>query len=373
MFENVRSPAALATPRAVTHTDHLDPVQVRRAYKLRAYPTCPQEGRAGRLLRDHCDLYNAALQERRDAYRMRGVSIRYGDQSAQLRAIRGADPGGQGRHSFTAQQQTLRRLNTVFQAFYRRARQGRAGFPRFKAYGRFGQVSFVAGDGATWEPADGDSRWAYASFQAVGRVKVCQHRRIVGAVKTLTLKREHRRWYVIVTADTEAEPLPATGREVGVDVGVARFLTTSDRAIVDNPRFLDVAAGTIAALQQRLARAKRGSGNRKRIRRAMAKQWRKVRNRRLDFHHKTARKLVDTCDAIGLEKLRVDNMTRRPKPKPDGKGGHLPNGAAAKAGLNKSILDAGWAQFVSILTPTGTVRKTSTPGPGWALVKPMAP
>ena len=101
---------------------------MRRAYKLRAFPTRPQEGRAVRLLADHCELYNAALQERRDAWRMRRLSITYGDQSAQLKEIRAADPDGQGRHSFTAQQQTLRRLNAVFGAYFKRVRRAeRAG------------------------------------------------------------------------------------------------------------------------------------------------------------------------------------------------------------------------------------------------------
>jgi len=77
-----------------------------------------------RLLADHCDLYNAALEERRQAWRMRRVSISYGMQSAQLKEIRRADPDGQGRHSFTAQQQSLRRLDAVFSAFCERARAG---------------------------------------------------------------------------------------------------------------------------------------------------------------------------------------------------------------------------------------------------------
>ena len=98
---------------------------MKRAYKLRAYPTRPQEGRAVRLLADHCDLYNAALQERREAWRMAKVSVAYGDQSAQLKEIRAADPDGQGRHSFTAQQQTLRRLNTVFAGYFRRVRDAK--------------------------------------------------------------------------------------------------------------------------------------------------------------------------------------------------------------------------------------------------------
>ena len=282
---------------------------------------------------------------------MRRVSVSYGVQSAQLRAIRAADPGGQGRHSFIAQQQTLRRLNTVFGAFYARAAKGRAGYPRFKPYSRFDQVMFVNGDGAKWQPATG-SRWARAFFQAVGSVKVRQHRPAPGTVKTLQLKREHRRWYVIVVAEAGPVPMPATGRQIGADLGVARFLTTCDGEVVANPRFLAASQLVIADLQRRKDRARRGSGNRKRIRRQLAREWRKVRNRRRDFHHKTASALVRSCDVIALEKLNPAGMTRRPRPEPDPvqPGAFLPNQAAAKAGLNKVILDAGWAQFTGILT-----------------------
>jgi putative transposase len=334
---------------------------VKRACKLRAYPTRPQQGRAVRLLADHCDLYNAALQERRDAWRRRKVSVSYGDQSAQLREIRAADPHGQGRHSFTAQQQTLRRLNSVFAAYFRRVRDAeqamqrarskgeqpterRVGYPRFKPRQRFHQVLFVAGDGAKWEATD-DGRWAHASFQAVGRVKVGQHRAVVGRVKALQLKREGRRWYVIVITEAEVEPLPPTGRAVGIDVGVARFLTTSDGEVIGNPRFLDAAQQRIADLQRRKQRARPGSGNHQRTRRQLAREWRKVRDRRRDFHHKTARALIDTCDALALEALRVDAMTASASGTIEQPGTNV----AAKRGLNRSILDAGWAQFTSIL------------------------
>jgi putative transposase len=347
-------PAIPPVFQAMNHTDETDLMQVHRAYKLRAYATRPQEGRAVRLLRDHCDLYNAALQERREAWRMQRVSITYVDQSAQLKDIRAADPHGQGRHSCTAQQQTLRRLNNVYQAFFKRVRdaeQGRrrrarrkVGSPRFKPYQRFDQVRFVAGDGAKWEPV-GTGRWAYASFQAVGRVKVKQHRQVVGRVKTLQLKREGRRWYVIVVAMTDPQPLPATGRQVGIDVGVARFLTTSDGEVVDNPRFLDTAQVRIADLQRRKERARPGSGNRRRLRRQLAREWRKVANQRRDFHHKTARRLIDACDVVALEYLRIDNMTGTVR----GTAGAPGTGVAAKSRLNRSILDAGWAQFMGIL------------------------
>ena len=326
-----------------------DGLAVKRAYKLRAYPTRPQEGRAVRLLADHCDLYNAALAERREAWRMSKVNVTYGEQSAQLKEIRAADPDGQGRHSFTAQQQTLRRLNVAFAAYIRRVRaaegkERKVGYPRFKPYQRFDQVLFVAGDGAKWEAANG-LRWAYASFQGVGRVKASQHRPVVGRVKTLQLKRESRRWYVVVVTETEAVALPTTGRAIGIDVGVARFLTTSDGEMVANPRFLDSAQERIVDLQRRKQRARPGSGNRRRLRRALAKEWRKLRNRRRDFHHKVARALVGSCDTIALEDLRVAAMTAAAAGTVD----HPGRNVAAKAGLNRSILDAGWAQFTSIL------------------------
>ncbi|MFL6295947.1 MAG: RNA-guided endonuclease InsQ/TnpB family protein [Actinomycetes bacterium] len=322
---------------------------MRRAYKLRAYPTRPQEGRAVRLLADHCDLYNAALQERREAWRMRHLSVSYGDQSAQLKEIRAADPDGQGRHSFTAQQQTLRRLNVVFAAYLKHVRavkghKRRVGYPRFKPYQRFDQVLFVAGDGVKWEPVDG-GRWAHATLRAVGRVKVKQHRPVVGWVKTLQRKREGRRWYVIVVTEAEPVPLPPTGRSVGVDVGVARFLTTSDGQVVANPRFLDTAQERIVELQRRRQHARAGSGNRRRVRRALAKEWRKLRNQRRDFHHKTARSLVDSWDTIALENLRVAAMTAAAAGTVEAPGRNV----AAKAGLNRSILDAGWTQFARIL------------------------
>jgi putative transposase len=338
---------------------------VKRAYKLRAYPTRPQESRAVRLLADHCDLYNAALQERREAWRMRKVSVAYGDQSAQLKEIRAADPGGQGRHSFTAQQQTLRRLNATFTAFLRRARDAkgmarRVGYPRFKPYQRFDQVVFVAGDGARWEPADA-GRWAHASFQAVGRVKLKQHRPVVGRVKTLQLQREGRRWYVIVVTESESVPLPPIGRSVGVDLGVTRFLTTSDGEMVANPRFFATAQQQICDLQRRKQHARPESGNRRRLRRALAKEWRKVRNQRRDFHHKTARELVDTCGTIALEQLRVAAMTASAAGTVEAPGRNV----AAKAGLNRSILDAGWGQFTSIL-----VAKAASAGRRVVLVSP---
>ena len=140
---------------------------MRRAYKFRAYPTRRQERCARALLDAHRHLYNAALEERREAWR-HGVTIRYVDQSAQLSEIRWADPDGQGRWSFTSQQQTLRRLDRAFQGFYQRARVGRrAGYPRFKSAARWDSVDFVDRDGARWRDRRAGGRWL--TFRASGR------------------------------------------------------------------------------------------------------------------------------------------------------------------------------------------------------------
>jgi putative transposase len=156
---------------------------------------------------------------------------------------------------------------------------------------------------------------------------------------------------VLSCDDVPAEPLPATGREVGLDVGVARFATTSDGEIITNPRFTRESADELASAQQALARKKRGSSSRRRAKAKIGEVHRKIRNRRADFHHKTARALVNECDVIALENLNTAGMTRRPAPKPDPDqpGEFLPDNAAAKGGLNRSILDAGWAQFAGIL------------------------
>jgi putative transposase len=316
---------------------------MRRAYKFRAYPTRRQEQRARALLAAHRHLYNAALEERREAWR-HGVTIRYGDQSAQLAEIRRADPDGQGRWSFTSQQQTLRRLDRAFQGFFQRVRAGRrAGYPRFKTAARWDSVDFVDGDGARWRRAEG--RWAAAYFQGVGQVKVKAHREVVGLVKTLRCKREGRRWYVIVVAEQQPVPLPPTGREIGLDIGVARFATTSDGQVIGNPRFLAAIAGELAAAQRAVAGCQPGSGNRRRAKRKLAKLHRKLANQRRDFHHQTSRNLIDNCDVIAVEELAITNMTRSASGTVQQPGRNV----AAKAGLNRSILDAGWGQFLAIL------------------------
>ncbi|RST01068.1 transposase [Streptomyces sp. WAC07149] len=325
-----------------------------RAYKFLMRPTVGQTIALGEMLRDHCSLYNGALQERRDAYRhVSKTSVKYGMQSAQLKEIRAFDPERQGRWSFSSQQATLRRLDKAMQAFFRRVKSGGTpGHPRFRGVNWFDTVDFPKdGDGCRWDstPHDPVTR---VRFQGIGHVRVNRHRQVVGKVKTVSVKREGRRWYVVLTAEQVLpHPLPATGSVVGIDMGIVSFLTTSGGEHVANPRHGRAAAAKLEAAQQALSRCQRRSNRRQKAADKVAALHRGVRRRRLDHAHKTALGLVRKHDFIAHEDLKIRNMSAAPAPKPDpGKpGAFLSNGAAAKAALNRSIADAGWGVFLTIL------------------------
>jgi transposase len=198
---------------------------VRRAYVFRLRPTARQHVALAACVEAHRELYNAALQERRDAWSHSKTRVNYGDQSAQLTDIRDARPD-QAVWSFSSQQATLRRLNRAFTRFFRRpkiAKPGvKAGYPRFKGTARFDSVEWPKdGDGARWLP---ETKRVY--LQGVGQVKVHQHREVAGRVKTIQVKRAGRRWMLVLSCDdVPTNPAPATGRQAGVDVGIVSFLT----------------------------------------------------------------------------------------------------------------------------------------------------
>jgi putative transposase len=315
---------------------------------FRLRPTSRQHIALEACVELHRELYNAALQERRDAWSHSKTRIGYGDQSAQLTAIRALRPD-QAVWSFSSQQATLRRLNKAFAGFFGRINRGqKAGYPRFKGKARFDSVEWPKdGDGARWLP---EEKRVY--LQGVGKVKVDLHREVAGRVKTIQIKRQGRRWMLVLSCDdVPANPLPASGRHAGIDVGIVSFATVSDGERIENPRWGRVVGDRLTAAQQRLQRAKRGSKNPGRKRETVAARHRKIANQRKDFHHKQARTLVEGYDLLVVEDLQIANMLRRakPVPDPDKPGAFLSNRARAKSGLSRSISDAGWGQFVSIL------------------------
>ncbi|WP_226899636.1 RNA-guided endonuclease InsQ/TnpB family protein [Nonomuraea phyllanthi] len=311
------------------------------SFKFLLRPTGKQAAALTACLEDHRQLYNAAPEHRRTAYAKAGVTIRYGDRSSELKHIRADDPDGQARWSFSSQQATLRRLDKAFAAFFKRVRQGRTpGFPRFKGRGWFDTVEWSKdGDGCRWNSQPEHPTATSVRLQGIGHIRVHRHRPVKGRVKTISVKREGSRWYAVLACeDVPARPLQPTGRAAGVDLGVASLVTTSDGVQLANPRHLAASADRLAAAQQALAHKERGSRRRRKALVRVAALHAKVRRRRLDGAHKAALALVRDYDVIVHEDLRIANMTRSASGTVDQPGRNV----AAKAGLNRSILDAGW-------------------------------
>ena len=315
----------------------------KQAYKFRLYPTRKQRERLQWTLDRARELYNAALQERRDAYRMVGKSITYYDQAKQLPEIKQDREEYQDIHSQVLQD-VLRKVNKAFQAFFARATRGDTpGFPRYKGRNHFDSFTYPqAGFSLTH-----DSR---VRLSKIGSIKVKLHRQIKGTIKTCTIKREGDAWFVVFACEVEPERLPESAFAVGVDLGLLHFATLSDGSTIENPRYYRKAQQRLERLQQALSCKKRGSRRWRKVVKQVAKAHRRVANQRRDFLHKQSRKLVNAYGTVVFEELQPAKMSKRPKPKQDENGTFLPNGAAAKGGLNKSIIDAGWGMFQQFCT-----------------------
>jgi putative transposase len=325
---------------------------MRRSYKFLLRPTRRQAAMLAECLEDTRQLYNAALEERREAWRMGKHRVTFYSQDAQLKEIRAADPERYGRWAFVCERAAIKRLDRAFQAFYRRVKAGQApGYPRFKGRGWWDSIEWPdRGHGCKWDSVPHPTV-TRVYLLGVGHIRVHQHRAVKGQIKAITVKREGARWYVVLSCDdVPAEPLAPTGSVVGIDMGVASFLTTSDGRHVPNPRPLAATAERLAAAQRSLSCKKRGSNRRRKAVHRVAALHGKVRRTRLDHAHKTALALVRDYDVIAHEDLKIANMTRRPKPRPVGDGSYEPNGASRKAGLNRSIKDAGWGIFLRVLS-----------------------
>lgn len=317
----------------------------KKAFKFRLYPTQQQEQALQTTLNLCRELYNASLEERKEAYRMSKVTITYTQQANQLPEMKELRPELNDIHSQVLQD-TLRRVEKAMQAFFRRVKAGeKPGYPRFKSYHRFDSFTYPQSGFSLTH----DHR---VCLSKIGSINIKLHRPIEGKMKTATIKREGDHWFIVFSCEVEAkEPLPANNEVVGIDLGVTHFAVLSDGSIIDNPRYLRHAEKRLKKREQQLARKKKGSHGRARTKKQLAKAHRKIKNQRKDFLHKTSRKLVNTYGTLVFEKLQPAKMTHRPKPKPDeATGKYLPNGAAAKAGLNKSILDAGWYQLQQYCT-----------------------
>lgn len=299
---------------------------MQKAFRFRAYPNGEQAEAMTSLLETHRRLYNNALAERKRVYEAEQRTVTYKEQSAKLKTERKSTPP-LALCNFSSCQRTLKRLDRAFAAFFRRVNTGdKPGFPRFRGFGRFDSVDFTIGDGAKLTEA------GKAYFQNVGEVKLKLHRSVEGDIKTATFQRHAGNWYVIFVCDigevtAETSPNPA----VGIDLGLKSFLVTSEGEAIDAPKLYRKAQAKLRRCQRLVSRKKRGGKNRRKAAKSLARVHAHVANQRKDFHHKSALSLVRRYGVIVHEDLNIKGMV-------------------TALNLAKSMQDAGWSQFLAILS-----------------------
>jgi putative transposase len=296
---------------------------IRKTYKYRLYPTRAQVALLEGQLSEACRLYNAALQERRDAWRINRLSLSYYDQCKQLKEIRISDDLTLA--NYGACQDVLMRVDRSFKAFFTRVKRGeRAGFPRFKSASRFDSFTYpVYGNGCKLQE---DSK---LRLQGIGHIKVKLHRPVEGKIKTTAIKREAGRWYVCFSVECEAQPLPTCDNSIGVDVGLSTFATLSDGTEIENPRYHKESQAKLRRAQRKVSRRKKGSNRRRKAIQLLQCLHAHIRNQRADFHHKLSRQLVNQYGLIAIEDLNIKGL--------------------ASGMLAKSVNDAGWSAFINKL------------------------
>ncbi len=249
-------------------------------------------------------------------------------------------------------QDLVMRVKLAFDRFIKGDCNGkRSGRPRFRGKNRYRSFTYNQVEAK-------DLQGNHINFPKIGLVKLVLHRSIPEGfkIKTAIISKKPDGWYVTLSLEDTSVPelavdmKPTVDNSIGIDVGLEKFLADSEGEFEEIPQYFRKSEEKLARLQQKSSARKKGSRAKKLLNRKVARLHQKVARQRKQFHFETASKVLNKADVVFVEDLTVKNMSRRCKPKQDADGKFLPNGQSQKAGLNKSIEDAGWSQFIDILT-----------------------
>jgi putative transposase len=276
----------------------------RKVYRFRVDPTARLEAALARFAGARRFVFNWALQRRKQTYEQTGKSISWSALSLELTELKN-NPGFEWLKEIDSQlsQQAIADCKRAFDNFF----QKRACFPKFKKK-HCAQQSFRIPQRVKLE----NDR---VYIPKIGWVKVRQSQAVDLPLKSATFKRDTTgKWYVTLVAEFDLPDLPKPSIEpetaIGIDVGFDRFATGSDGGIVENPRFFRKAERKIKRAQRELSRKQKGSANRAKARRALAREYEKVANRRADFAHKFSTSVVKENSTIACETLNLKGMSR---------------------------------------------------------------
>lgn len=277
----------------------------RKTFKFRLYPTKEQAEIMQGWLKMCRELYNSALRERNDAYRLNKVSVNYYSQSKQLTEIKNARPEFKDVNSHVLQD-VLDRLDKSFKAFFKK----NTDYPNFKRDKNYKSFSFPS----SRYKLEFNSKWdSFIEVSRIGRIKLNKDCEFTGTPKTATIKESCGKWYVCIAVEFEPEQLPKTGKEIGLDVGWRNLLTLSDESVIENQRILAKYTAKLRILHRRVSRRKKGSNGWKEAVIQLKKQYEKTANHRKHVLHLLSTNLVKEYDLIAIEDFNIAKLVKGEK------------------------------------------------------------
>jgi putative transposase len=294
------------------------------SFKYRLLPTRKQHKTLAHILEEQRILYNAALQSRIDCYRKTRKSLSYMTQAKQLTELR--ELPEYFAMPVNLQRWTLSRLDDAYGAFFKRVKRGEEpGFPRFRGKGRWQSFGFSEFSGIRFD----GKRTRFRGLP--GGLRVHLHRPMPdGKILSCTFTRNAKGWYICFQMRVVKQPLPANDNAVGIDMGLKSLMVLSTGEAIPNIRKARQAEKEQRIRQRALARCKRSSKRRLKVKRRLVRLYEHTTNGRRTYAHQLSARLVREHDFIAIENLNVKGMVR--------------------GNLAKSIHDAGWGQLRQFLT-----------------------
>jgi putative transposase len=257
-----------------------------KAFKYRIYPSHAQQTTLNRWLTLCCELYNAGLQERRDAWKICRKSVTNKEQQNQLPEIKELCSEFGMVHSQVLQD-VLKRLDKAFDGFFRRVKTGnKAGYPRFRSCSRYDSFTFPQSGFAVES--------GKLKLSKIGKVKIKLHRPIEGKIKTCTItKSATGKWFACLSVECQSQLMPSSKEAIGVDVGLKEFAVLSNGEAITNPKFFRREEKRLAKAQRKLSKTVKGGPERRKRRKVVAQVHECIASKRRNFAHQESRKLVN--------------------------------------------------------------------------------